>query len=350
MTYNNLVFDNKNYIGVECENQQKTVLKDISLNGKVRDWKYKKIQSLKLSASYGRLGFKRQSKYWIKKSMKVTYCGSVLTFQECSIHNYKKLIDAKFCKDRLCPMCNGRRSILLSKQIINILHEVSKKNDMNFLFLTLTIKNCLGKNLSNEIKKLFNGFNRFFKYKVINDITIGYVRVLEITRNKKTGEFHPHFHVLIGVNPSYFKSRYYIKQDNWISLWKKAMRLDYDPSVNIKKVQSKVKGQTISAAIETGKYIVKDSDFIIEKNNQVDVKKTDESVFFLSEALYGKRLIGYGKLFKSIKNELKLQDIENENIDLIDFDENECKCPICQSDLIKSVYEWNIGLNDYIKY
>lgn len=355
-----ILFSIPNYIGDGLENQHEkneideineNILNDTTPGGSVRDWSGKKKQSLKLSASYGRLGWKRQSEYWIKRAVKVTYCGSVLTFKECAEHGYRKLVHAQFCKDRLCPTCNWRRSRALSKQVVDVLHNAHGKRKMQYLFLTLTVKNCKGKDLIKLIKKIFEGFHRLFKYKKVDNITIGYVRALEITRNKKTGEYHPHFHVLIGVSPKYFKGKDYIKQSEWIALWKKAMKLDYDPSVNIKKVKPKKEGQTIeAAAYETAKYTVKDSEYIVQdKNGEVDTKNTDEAVYYLAEALHGKRLIAFGKLFKEVRKELKLQDIESDEADLVGADDKEeCKCPICQSDLKEIMYEWNIGLNDYI--
>ena len=69
----------------------------------------------------------------------------------------------------------------------------------------------------------------------------------------------------MGVSPKYFKGKDYIKQEQWIALWKKAMKLDYDPSVNIKRARPKKEGQTVEAdAFETAKYTVKDADFIVE--------------------------------------------------------------------------------------
>lgn len=342
-----------NYIGVEPKNQEEKVLNDVTSSGKPRDWSGKKKRSLKLSASYGRLGWKKESEYWIKRAIKVTYCGSELTFKECAEHGYKKLVQAQFCKDRLCPMCNWRRSRALSKQVIDVLHEANNRKKMQFLFLTLTVKNCKGEDLIKTIKSMFLGFNKLFKYKDIDKITVGYVRVLEITRNKKTGEYHPHFHVLIGVSPKYFKGKDYIKQADWIAFWKRAMKLDYEPSVNIKKVRPKREGQTVeAAAYETAKYTVKDADFIVEdrKTGEVDERNTDEAVFYIAEALHNKRLIAFGKLFKEVRKDLKCQDIESDEADLVGADEEEeCKCPICQSDLKEVLYEWNIGLNDYTK-
>ncbi|RMH95205.1 replication protein, partial [Stutzerimonas nitrititolerans] len=57
--------------------------------------------------------------------------------------------------------------------------------------------------------------------KRVNSIAKGYVRKLEITYNKERDDYHPHFHVLIAVNKSYFTDkRYYISQKEWLELWR----------------------------------------------------------------------------------------------------------------------------------
>ena len=49
---------------------------------------------------------------------------------------------------------------------------------------------------------------------------------------------HPHFHALLLVKPSYFKGQGYIKQGDWTEMWRKALRADYLPSVNVKAVKA----------------------------------------------------------------------------------------------------------------
>ena len=60
-----------------------------------------------------------------------------------------------------------------------------------------------------------------FKRKKVNSIAKGYVRKLEVTYNAERDDYHPHFHVLIAVNRSYFKdTKTYISQKEWLNLWR----------------------------------------------------------------------------------------------------------------------------------
>jgi plasmid rolling circle replication initiator protein Rep len=236
-------------------------------------------------------------------------------------------------------MCAKRRSSQIFKQIIDVIHEsLRQKPKMRFLFLTLTVRNVPGNDLSEMITQMFQGFKQLFKYKEVDKPTIGYIRALEVTYNKKDKTFHPHIHVLIGVMPSYFSDNYYIKQSRWTVLWSSALNIDYTPIVNIKPVKNKS-----GAIAETSKYTVKDADYIFP-----DEKLTDEVVEVLSSALKGRRLVGFGKLFKTVKRLLNLQDVESDKADLVGSNDTGCICPVCGSTLIEQLYRWNFGFKDYI--
>ena len=82
--------------------------------------------------------------------------------------------------------------------------------------------------------------------------------------------WHPHFHALLLVKPSYFKGQGYIKQGDWVEMWSKALRADYLPSVNVKAVKAtldeKGRKQLDKAICETLKYSVKPSDLALERD------------------------------------------------------------------------------------
>lgn len=302
------------------------------------------MNNLKVSESFERLGLD-------KRAVRAKDCGNYLQFMECNEDGYKKLVAANFCKDRLCPMCNWRRSGMLQAQIMQILHSVSEQQKIRFIFLTLTIENPTKENLKNSISNMFESFKRLFKYKNVDKAVIGWVRILEITRNddknsKNYDTYHPHFHVLIGVNPSYFKDKDYLSQKLWTELWQKALQVEYTPVVHIQTVKPKYEGQTFeAAAVETAKYTVKEKDYIY-KNNKV----MDSVISVLAVALKGRRLIGFGKLFKKVKAELKLKDVEDCDADLTGVKNAECNCPVCGGVLEETLYKWHIGFKNYIKY
>jgi plasmid rolling circle replication initiator protein Rep len=238
---------------------------------------------------------------------------------------------------------------MLQAQVLTILHKASESKTMKFLFLTLTVKNCKADELKVTIDKLYKAFEQLFKYKDVEPIAIGWLRCLEITynNNKKSkdyGTYHPHFHVMIGVNPSYFSGRTYIKQSKWVDLWKRALKADYDPVVHIEVVKAKYENQTIESAVaETAKYTVKDSDYILD-----DTKQMDKVVLALAMGLHGRRLIAYGKLFRTVKLQLKLEDVESSSADLVGEVPANCQCPICNSNLIDTLYKWNMSANNFV--
>ena len=111
--------------------------------------------------------------------------------------------------------------------------------------MTLTVKNCNAEQLSSEIDKLFHGYTKLMKRRNINKIIKGWFRALEVTHNtnrhsKSYDTYHPHFHVILQVNPSYFTSKDYLKHNDWIKLWRNVMNLDYDPEVYIEKAKAKI--------------------------------------------------------------------------------------------------------------
>lgn len=319
------------------------ILQDTNLKGKEINWKNRKINNSIIAKS-----FKRLKK--LNRANRLEDCGTLLKFAECEKDNYKKLVKANFCHDRLCPICNWRKSVLLQYQLKQMIIELKKQQNVEFVFLTLTSSNVDGKDLSKNLDSMYKAFNRFFKYKKLNDMSVGYIRTLEVTRNtnknsKDYNTYHAHFHVLIAVKPSYFRDKTYIRQSDFVNLWKKALKVNYNPIVHIEKVKPKSKKQSLmSAILEVAKYSVKDTDYICDTD-----KETDAVVKTLSGALKGRRLIGFSKVFKEIRANLKLQDVEDDNTDLINHNDKECHCPKCGNILNNVVYGWKDTYKNYFK-
>ena len=130
-------------------------------------------------------------------------------------------------------MCNWRKSLKMFSQVSRISEELLKeKSATRFLFLTLTVKNVAGERLSETIdvmnkafKYLFNEGLSFAPATVVKKNLLGYLRAMEVTYNSKSGEYHPHLHILLAVKPAYF-SRDYVAQSQWREMWRKAMKLD----------------------------------------------------------------------------------------------------------------------------
>jgi plasmid rolling circle replication initiator protein Rep len=165
------------------------------------------------------------------------------------------------------------------------------------------------------------GFNRLVKYKKVAKNLIGYLRATEVTVNPIDNSYNQHMHVLLCVEPAYFKNtENYINQKQWIQFWKRAMKLDYNPNVKIQIVKPKNKHKTdIESAIdETAKYPIKDTDFMTD-NEEKNLRRVDD----LEKGLYRKRLISYGGLLKEVHAELNLDDGEEGDLIHVDDEDEE---------------------------
>lgn len=303
------------------------ILKDVK-NGKEIKWKSKKIESLKLHESYKRLGDE-------KKSIRVFNCGSFLEFKKFDSGELK-LHNANFCKVRLCPMCAWRRSLKIFGQVSQVMDNLDQKK-YRFLFLTLTIKNCSPDDLRIEIDSILKSFNRMTRLKAFKPV-LGYFRALEVTHNLITNEYHPHIHCILVVKNSYFKNKDYLSHSDWTDLWKRSLKVDYRPIVDIRAFS---KNKNIKKSVsEVAKYSVKSNDFIIDD----DLDLTDESVYILDSALRYKRLIAFGGIMKEIHQKLSLDDDLDDDLICTDND-------VIRDDLsyIVERYCWNVGYKQYVR-
>lgn len=195
-----------------------------------------------------------------------------------------EVVTASFCHQRFCPFCSKGKAEKDAVHLSTLIK--SLEQDHAFIFLTLTMPNVKADCLKDAISKMNAAFNLYFQYVKIATVVKGYVRKLEVTYNREADTYHPHFHCLIAVRKGYFSAKEYIKHDDWLHLWQKAMK---DPSisqVNVKRAGKK--GSMEKAILELSKYMAKDSDYLYS----YEVFKT----FYF--ALKGRRLIVYGGCFK----------------------------------------------------
>ena len=281
----------------------------------------KREQGDLLAAVYSVLGMK-------SRTQRVLECGTFLEFKVS--HEKAKLQHANFCKDRLCPMCNWRRSLKIFSQMSKVMNAMQ---GYEFLFLTLTVRNCSADELPQTVQALYDGWRYLYhKNKEFRSVIEGTFRSLEVTRNKKDGSYHPHLHCILAVKPSYFKKGY-TTQKRWSELWQQACGLDYGPIVHIEKVKDT--GSGISDAVaEASKYPTKSSDFL----DGLDVKRSAEYAASFLEALGGRRLCGWTGIFAEVRKQLNLDDCENGDLVVTDDDiiREDVACMIVR-------YSWRAG-------
>ena len=188
------------------------------------------------------------------------------------------------CRERHCPICQSARANKLHREFAAVLPDIEKQVKGGvFLFLTLSVRNCPLTELRATLTSMNRAWQRLTQqpeFKIVK----GWIRGTEVTRgawvDKRTGSpidkrdldkvprkyrelkdptlAHPHFHVLLLVPPSYF-GKSYIKQAQWVELWKKAAQLDYMPTgVDIRRVKTAKGG--IVEAVKAATYSIKAAD------------------------------------------------------------------------------------------
>jgi len=210
----------------------------------------------------------------------------------------KKQHKGNSCKNRFCPICawkKARKDALSLSVMMAYLKQEEKKE---FIFLTLTAPNVSADELNDEIKHYNQSFQRLMQRKEVRKVVKGYARKLEITYNEERDDYHPHFHVLVAVNKSYFnQATQYISRDRWLELWQQVTKNPLITQVDVRKVR----GSRDDKVYEIAKYSAKDSDYLQNQNVF--------EVFY--NALKGKRLIVFSGLFKEAMTKFKVGELDD---------------------------------------
>lgn len=338
-----------------------SLLRDTSSSGKDRPWKGKKNQAVNLYQSYSRLSDSlgemtgnNVKPYFYKKRAALYNCGNVLGFASFEDSDTRKLGYAQFCRDRLCPMCSWRKSIRDFANLSKVIDcYFDRFQDSQALFLTLTVKNPEPEQLNVTLDFMHDSFRKMQKRRSFKRNVHGFFRALECNYKPPFSKyapdtFHPHFHVMLVVRPSFFESDLWDSDDAdatndiWRNLWADSLGIDEEYrevlQVDIQRVSDREGVDWRSSVSEVAKYTVKDSDMFFG-----DPEITDRAVYYLSTCLRGRRLISYGGELRRIKSELKLIDADAGG-DLVITDEDKLNDLVLRA---MSFYGFNAGVYDY---
>lgn len=179
------------------------------------------------------------------------------------------------CKDPMCPACSKVRANKRERYYTEAIDELSRAkvsrdggNGYRYLRIGLDIgPSCQGYELAEELKKLKSSVARLTRWsrlqKVIKIIPwsfahpdasteekakhgkekiSAYIMGYEITKNKDTGLYHPHVHMIFVVNPSYFVKRSektgYINRADLLEKWREIMDRPEITNVDIGEAKS----------------------------------------------------------------------------------------------------------------
>lgn len=258
---------------------------------------------------------------------RVKTCGDFMQHLTTQDLSKKRVHKSSACGNRFCPICTWNKAKKDAIMISVTMQAIQEEQDQDYIFLTLTAPNVEGAALQNEIDRFNHAFNKLFKRRNVDKVINGYVRKLEVTYNKErfvtedmyknakpyfdnrnliVGDnnpnydtYHPHFHVLMAVNKSYFTSRDYIKQESWLNMWRECMDDMSITQVDIRKVRSTEKSEN-GAILEVAKYSA--------KGDEIYHSQSVFEIFY--KALKGRQLITFNGFFKDYVKKFKTGELD----------------------------------------
>lgn len=231
------------------------------------------------SALFDITGDKIYVNKWNTVAQKMDECGTFIEYDTTD----KRITHSNFCRQRCCPLCQRRRSLEMYSRLSVITEQMF---GYELLHVVLTCPNCYGDELSCTIDRLISASRKLFNKKIIKQGWKGVARFIEVTYSEQYNNFHPHLHCLVLVKPSYFKSRYYIKQELLQALWSDLYGCDCIAYVS--KANK-------SALPEVAKYCVKPFEM-------KSIDKNIKAFTMIYDALRSRRLVQFFGDFKKFSN------------------------------------------------
>ena len=323
------------------------LLRDVGQGGRERPWQQHRREAVRTSAAYARLGGEHA-----RRAARVRDCGSLLTFAECGAapEHPKRLEAANFCRERLCGMCQWRRSLKLGHQVRRVTAEVERQAPgTGWLLLTLTERNSAAEALPGAVGEMLGAWERLRRRQAYGERVQGSFRALEVTCNRERGDYHPHLHALLAVGPEYWHATY-VKQATWRTWWQAALRVDYDPRVDVRRVRD-----LGDVSCEVAKYATKPGDFVSlsrpgTEENGDEQEAESLRVGALHAALRGRQLVAYTGTLRRAYRDLELAG-EVEDIDggdLVHVGEAPAAagkaCATCGQPMQAHEYGWRVGV------
>lgn len=222
-------------------------------------------------------------------------CGNFIKFQSSEDKTKFILAGGNFCNNRFCPFCSWLKAKRTAFELLELIKVVEYKEKFAFLFITLTVPNVPKESLREEIENFNISFNRLWKTKEFKAFNKGFIRKLEITYNEERNDYHPHFHLVVAVNKSYFTSRDYMSKRRLLELWQRATRNPNITQVDIKPCRM----DTVKQVMELATYSAK----------QGELYSSKEVFDGFYEGLFRKKLLVYNGIFKEYKKKIEVGEI-----------------------------------------
>jgi hypothetical protein len=343
----------------------KNVLDNINFNEKIIDY-YVMLQNDVFIDFTNKINSIRDcNKYWYLD-----------VYKKQKIKDFKK---TNLCKDKFCNNC---KKVKQASRMQKYIPELQKYKDGLYHFI-FTVENVPGSELRDTIDRLFKSFKSFTRYlsgnlkiKGVNFDKWGYkgcVRSLEVTYSMVDNRimYHPHLHVAMILDPFY--DGFNVEKMHIINKFSYSYgvlkRLFTDDELLIQKIWYLL-FNNIEVNMTNINNLEDGYSCLVNKFNDYDYaelfkyicKNTDEQGIFMTYDIFKDlyfalhnvhQIQGYGCLYK-IKDDtqldLKVDDIYNDLIDLLQVIENPIQSMETVQDLLKDTEYTIISRKRIFKY
>lgn len=270
-------------------------------------------------------------------------------------HNVEKsraeIIDTRLCGLRTCPICAKITANRNERRITKTLQEAQAKKvsrdgaEYKLLGITYTVPNCTGESLREELQNISRAVRRLLeRCEKVKAIAKGYIYGIEVTRNEKTGLFHPHIHIVLAVNKNYGKGKEYINKAEWANIWNRYSHRETEAAAQyvrvVKNIHQAVKYVTKMTHDNLGQDIdPEEVDTAAEADGATWTGKRDydaDTLYWIETACKGLQLTSTGGVLKTKLSDTA-EEVTQEDVDALE-DEGKHVYMLQDWERIKSAY------------
>ena len=275
------------------------------------------------------------------RSERMRDCAQVVQYKHCPQCDTWHVAYANLCRDRLCPVCNWRLAVQRYGEMRRVLDGICLTREaLHWSFLTLTVPNCQCERLSGMLGVMAKTWNRMTVQRWYQPKILGWARSVEVTYNAVSGDFHPHYHVILCWDGMQFCEKDGARLEaEWLRLLQKEGVYASISAQSNKTIYARYcadgeePNPILSSVLETFKYAVKSSDVCAMP---LDAFRC------LVYGLKGKRLVSSGGIIKEVARELSAEFEQVKQTDVT-------VCSRCGSpELEECIYRWAQGINKYV--
>ena len=236
------VYDNQS----EHDLSQEDLKKQRELATIVEQWRSHKAKATAVACKMleGNYGGERL----FGRGQRMFECGDDVTIKW---YKDERRIEAKRCRDKLCPLCAWRLS-MQRQRVLSTGLKAAIENDAEptqFAFITLTVRNCKNSTLRPTIDWMNAAWREMTRRNPWKKTYCGYYRTLEVTYNEEQDTYHPHFHTIAEL-----KKGAGVNLEEIRAAWKSALAIDYNPICEAHRIEPRGKNDLTDAVVEVSRY------------------------------------------------------------------------------------------------